>query len=207
MMQLVTIAVADEPSAWADAGFVVHDDVVSVGPVSIAVGQSELAWAIDQHPDSIDAIPTCDPRPANPKSVHPNGVTGFDHVVVSTGDLERTRAAFAAARIELRRTRTIALPDGEREQSFYWLGQTLLELVGPSTASGEPASIWGLALIARDLEATVAFLGDCSSPLHDAVQPGRSIATLRTEAVGMSLPIAIMSPHRSAGGESSNSTA
>lgn len=47
-------------------------------------------------------------------------------------------------------------------------------------------------MIAPDLEATVAGLGDRVSEIRDAVQPGRRIATLR-RAAGLSVPIALMS--------------
>jgi hypothetical protein len=56
-----------------------------------------------------------------------------------------------------------------------------------------PASLWGLALNAPDLERTVAELGEHVSPIRPAVQPGRRIATLRRSA-GLAVPIALMTP-------------
>ncbi|HEU4944272.1 MAG TPA: hypothetical protein VFT10_03835, partial [Solirubrobacterales bacterium] len=56
-----------------------------------------------------------------------------------------------------------------------------------------PAFFWGLALVAPDIEATVAGLGDRVSEARPAVQPGRRIATLRRSA-GLSLPVALMTP-------------
>lgn len=55
-----------------------------------------------------------------------------------------------------------------------------------------PAFFWGLALVAPDLDATVAELGgDRVGEARAAVQPGRRIATLRRSA-GLSAPVALM---------------
>ena len=56
-----------------------------------------------------------------------------------------------------------------------------------------PAFFWGLALLAPDLDATVASLGDWVGEARDAVQPGRRIATLRRGA-GLAVPIALITP-------------
>ena len=40
--QLVEVQIADEPSAWAGAGFIVTDDRVQIGPVALRLtGRSE----------------------------------------------------------------------------------------------------------------------------------------------------------------------
>jgi hypothetical protein len=83
-----------------------------------------------------------------------------------------------------------------RRQTFFWLGDVILELVGADEPEGDgPSKVWGLALTCSDLDATAATLGDkCGDP-KPAVQRGRRIATLRTSALGISIPIALMSPH------------
>jgi hypothetical protein len=71
----------------------------------------------------------------------------------------------------------------------------ILELIGQSGDHGAgPATFWGLALTVDDIEATAALLGDDLGPVTDAVQPGRRIATLRHEALGIPVPIAFLSP-------------
>ena len=59
----------------------------------------------------------------------------------------------------------------------------------------EPTSVFGLALVADDLDTTAAHLGELLSTPRDAVQQGRRIAGLRGREIGISLPIAVMSPH------------
>jgi catechol 2,3-dioxygenase-like lactoylglutathione lyase family enzyme len=131
---------------------------------------------------------------------HPNGVTGLDHVVAISSDLDRTVAALEAAGLDLRRIREEPTPAGAPRQAFFRLGAPILEVVQePPEATARnggdrPAFFWGLAFVAPDLERTVAFLGeDRVSEARPAVQPGRQIATLR-RAAGLSLPVALMTP-------------
>ena len=91
-------------------------------------------------------------------------------------------------------------PAGAPRQAFFRLGEVILEVVqepeeAVSKAGGtdRPAFFWGLALIAPDLDATVARLGEHVSEIRTAVQPGRRIATLRRSA-GIGLPVALMTP-------------
>ncbi len=124
---------------------------------------------------------------------------GLDHVVAITPNLERTVAALEAAGLELRRIREQPTPAGAPRQAFFRLGPAILEVVQepePVVArdgADRPAFFWGLALVAPDLEATVAGLGEDVSEIRDAVQPGRRIATLRRSA-GLGLPVALMTP-------------
>jgi hypothetical protein len=79
---------------------------------------------------------------------------------------------------------------------FFWIGDPILEVVSPATATGdEPSSFWGIACAVADIDATAHALGDACSRPKDAVQPGRRIATLRHEPLGMSVPVAFMTAH------------
>ncbi len=62
------------------------------------------------------------------------------------------------------------------------------------SADDRPATFWGLALVTDDLDATAAGLGAACTTPKQAVQPGRRIATLKTRDLGISVPIAFMSP-------------
>jgi hypothetical protein len=103
------------------------------------------------------------------------------------------------AGLDLRRIREEPTPAGAPRQAFFRLGAAILEVVqepAEATEHGDgdrPAFFWGLALVAPDLDATVAALGDRVSEVRPAVQPGRRIATLR-RAAGLSLPLALMTP-------------
>jgi hypothetical protein len=131
---------------------------------------------------------------------HPNGIATIDHVVAMSPNLDRSVIALQAAGLDLRRVREQPTPAGAPRQAFFRLGEVILELVQepaevvaarPDGANG-PARFWGLALLSDDLERTVARLGEHSSEIRTAVQPGRQIATLRRSA-GLALPVALMS--------------
>jgi hypothetical protein len=130
---------------------------------------------------------------------HPNGIAAIDHVVAMTPELPHTVAALEAAGLDLRRIREEPTPAGAPRQAFFRLGATILEVVQEppeaiERAGGDhPAFLWGLALLAPDLEATVAALGEHVGEIRPAVQPGRRIATVRRSA-GLGLPVALMSP-------------
>ncbi|MBK5223077.1 MAG: glyoxalase [Acidimicrobiia bacterium] len=201
---LIELQVGDEPAAWQRAGFHVEDGSTWIGDVRLRlVGESNgrgiASWGFEAPPvaGELDGLPVHAATPAAPPSTpHPNGVTGFDHLVVSSPDLDRTIEAYTDAGLELRRTRDIDTPDAPRRQCFFWIGEVILELVGPREPSGDgPSRFFGVACTVADLDATAASLGESCSAPKDAVQPGRRIATLRHKPLGMSVPVAFMSAH------------
>lgn len=148
----------------------------------------------------LDGLPTAssDRPPPHEPPAHPNGITAVDHVVAFTPDLDRTVAVLQGAGLDLRRLREEPTLAGAPRQAFFRLGAEILEVVQQPEAAiedaGGPAFFWGLALVAPDLDATVALLGaDRVSEARAAVQPGRRIATLR-RAAGLAVPVALMSP-------------
>lgn len=203
------LTVADSPAAWDALGFAVEGDVCLVGEVRIRLagagagaGKGLVGWSVrGLATTDLDGLPTTrsEREAAGEAPAHPNGVTGLDHVVAITPALERTVAALQAAGLDLRRIREEPTPAGAPRQAFFRLGGSILEVIQEPPEAIErgggaerPAFFWGLALIASDLETTVAGLGDRVSEIRDAVQPGRRIATLRRGA-GLSVPIALMS--------------
>ena len=81
-------------------------------------------------------------------------------------------------------------------QVFYRLGDVILEVVGsPDTAGDGPASLWGITFVVDDIDAASAFFGGNTSPVKEAVQPGRRITTLRHRQLGMSVRTALITPH------------
>ncbi|MEI2650761.1 MAG: hypothetical protein V9G12_01030 [Microthrixaceae bacterium] len=56
---------------------------------------------LDGAPSNVVAAPTEDAAPA-----HPNGIDGFDHVVIMAPHLDRVRAGVRAAGFEIRRERS-----------------------------------------------------------------------------------------------------
>ncbi len=164
-----------------------------------------VGWALSgitehSHPDStdrrvdIDGLPTeIVPARGPMYADHEIGAVGLDHVVVMTSQLERTSDAIAAATgCELKRIRDL----GEMRQGFHRIGRggLIVELVERPDIPDGPASFWGLVVNVDDLDAACARLGaDRVSPPKDAVQPGRRIATVRSD-VGLGLPVALMTP-------------
>ncbi|MDQ1375067.1 MAG: hypothetical protein QOJ09_2405, partial [Actinomycetota bacterium] len=142
----------------------------------------------------VDGLPTASSEePARPTPAHPNGVTDLDHLVLMTPDIGRTTAAIEATGLPLRRTRETDQYGPPFRQTFFKLGDVVLEVIGPvEPRNDKPAHFYGLAFTVADLDATASYLGDRLHPPKDAVQPGRRIATLDRDA-GSSVPIAFMS--------------
>lgn len=201
--QLTEIAIGDAPADWAAAGFAVGDDTVVIASTAIrlvgeAGGRGIRSISIDGLAgDDLDGIPLTDSAgPPSRGPVHPNGVDSIDHLVVLSPDVDRTTSGYEERGLEARRERRFEVGGVMRRQTFFWLGDVILELVGEDDAHGDgPSLAWGLAVNCPDLDASVAALGDRCGPAKNAVQKGRRIATMRTRDLGISVPIALMSPH------------
>lgn len=199
------LVIGDDPQAWLDAGFAVHDDQLVLGRVVVDLvgtdgGRGIRGWMLDgvvTDLDGLSAIVNPEHRRPEPQ-LHRNHVFAIDHVVIETDDFARTVPAFEAAGLEERRSIEFDRNGSKVRQSFFWAGRTILEMIGPAAPKADGpgrASFWGLALVSSELDDTVAFLGDRISEPRGAVQPDRQISTLRTKDLGISVPIAIMSPH------------
>lgn len=191
------LVIGDDPGAWRAAGFAVGGDVFTVGGVTIhlagadgprgirgwwldgaVAGDAEgLAWVADP-PTAVDAV------------THPNHVTGVDHVVAATADVDRTTAALEAVGLRPRHTASDVRGRGATYR-FFLLGTALLEVIAPATPDPDVAGAHfvGLAFVGDPDR-----LGGLASEARDAVQPGRRIATLHTGEHDISVPLAVMSP-------------
>ena len=214
--RLVELQVADEPEAWSAAGFAVDGDQVRIEPVAIRLtgapdhgprgitGWTVAGLAISD--ELLDGLPTttrsdgAGPAAADHEgepAVHPNGVIGFDHLVVLTPDLDRTIAAAEAAGLDLRRIRETTSNGSPMRQAFFKLGPVVLEVVSGDVGTGvpaheAPATFFGLAVDVADLDETARVLGDGLGRIKPAVQDGRRIATVRHRQLGLSVAIAAM---------------
>jgi hypothetical protein len=215
---LVEVAVGDEADAWRSIGFAVAEGgTCLVGRVGIRftgqAGDPEggiAGWTLAGLPiegGDVDGLATTTGRPTGDvvgadtatgaaTRLHPNGVVQLDHLVILTPDLDRTTGAFEAIGLEARRTREAGRG---RLQRFFRLGEVILEVVGPVEPSGDgPARFWGFAFTVVDIDATAAHLGERVGRPKPAVQPGRRIATLRSQP-GVSVPVAFMSGDEATG--------
>jgi hypothetical protein len=211
-VEIVELAVGDEPAAWRSVGFRVGDaGDCTVGAVRLRLtgrdgGPGITAWTLSDSKGggAVDGVPTT-VAPATGGNGdgpgHPNGVRSIDHLVAVTDDLDRTTEALAAVGVDPRRDRDAGRG---RRQRFFRLGEVILELIGPVDPRGDgPARLWGLAFTVDDFDATTRWLGDRAGATKDAVQTGRRIATLHA-GDDVSVPVAFMSappggmsgPHR-----------
>lgn len=201
---LTEVCVGDPPPLWVALGFTVDGGVARVGHVDIRLGGTEpgiTGWrmsGLDRAVAELDGLPVGHASEGTTAAgtEHPNGIIAIDHVVLATPDLPRTVDALTGAGLELRRVRDAGRHQvgGQRQQAFFWLGEVILEVVGPAEPAGSgPATLWGLAF-AGDVAQARDHLGDRLRPPRPAVQPGRMIATLDRSA-GSTVPIVIMSPH------------
>ena len=214
--EVVALRVAESPGAWAGAGFAVDDDGrCRIGGVTLDLigpdaGQAVVGWSLRHLPegaaDALDGFPTAssDAPPAMPAD-HPCGVTAVDHVVLLTDDLARTIEGAARVGLTPRRWRDHALPDGTPvRQTFFVVGELVLELVAPAERPDRPRTgvrSFGVALVCPDLGVARAALGPRLGSDRPAVQPGRRIATVRHRDLGLSTPIALMTPRPPGGAE------
>jgi hypothetical protein len=200
--------IAAAPGVWRTAGFDVEGDLCVVGTVRLRLqdqggGRGIVAWSLrDAATLDLDGLPTtasAAPPPAASVAPHPNGVLTIDHLVVLTPDLDRTTTALRNGGFDLRREREGPTPGGSRRQSFFRMGELILEVVEAPEGSriaqepNGPARLWGISFLVEELEHTAARLGDLLGEPRAAVQPGRRIATLRSEA-GLGPAIAFMTP-------------
>jgi hypothetical protein len=167
-----------------------------------AAGRGLVSWALrDLGSAELDGLPseTSDAAPEPAPRPHPNGALAVDHVVAFSPDLDRTVGALEAAGLELRRLREGPTPGGAERQAFFRVGEPLLEVIEApegtrirSNPAG-PARLWGLAFLVDDLEQPASVLGERLGEARDAVQAGRRIATVRTEAA-LGAAVAFMTP-------------
>jgi hypothetical protein len=195
--ELDEIVLGDPPEAWEALGFTVADGVVELGGVRIrlgAPGEGIAGWSLRgllEAAVDLDGLPTSvSDAPPAPAAAHPLGATAVDHVVALTPDFDRTLGKLRAAGLDYRSTRETG---GGFRQAFFVVGPCLLELGGPAEGA---VRFWGLTLVVEDIDAAAAQLGDRLGRVKDAVQPGRRIATLRSEA-GLGVPVALMTPRPS----------
>ncbi|MGF1596532.1 MAG: glyoxalase [Acidimicrobiales bacterium] len=211
-MEIAWLEVTDSPTSWSDVGFTVDGAgscIVNgvehrlVGAPADEGPRGIVRWGVRDIPGDvadIDGIPTvsvAEPGPATPApEAHPNGVFRIDHLVIRTSSTPRTVAAIEALGAGRRGGRNTNSAGEAVDMTFFWAGDTLLELAGPPVPvpDGPPARLAGLAFATEDLDGVAARLGGRLTTPVDAVQPGRRIAAL-TPAAGSTVPVAFMTPH------------
>ncbi len=202
------LVLADAPERWSGLGFTVSEDCVQIGAVRVRLageeaGRGIVGWSLRGiSSTALDGLATTlsqSQLPGAPPQ-HDNGIGAIDHVVGMTPALDRSVRVLEEAGLQLRRIREEPTPAGAPRQAFFRLGEEILEIVQePEQAiarHGDPdrgARLWGLALVAEDLDRTIRALSGQLGEVRSAVQPGRRIVTLKRSA-GLAVPVALMSP-------------
>ncbi len=201
---VVDVEVGDPPDVWARAGFSVDADAVCrVGAVRIRLlgsGRGIVGWSLSGLPPDdvrfdLDGIPTTrSGAVAVAPAEHANGVTTIDHIVLLSPDLGRTVELLATVGATPRRRRDGQLDGRPIQQIFFRFADVIVEVVGSAeTASDGPSTLWGITYNVADIDATADYFGDRTTPVKQAVQPGRRITTLRHHELGMSVRSAMIS--------------
>jgi hypothetical protein len=197
------LTIAGDPETWRSLGLTVGaDGVIPLFGTGLKITESASSdetgiagWALSgvEPVEAIAGLPA-DVVDAGPPTFadHALGAVELDHVVIMTRSLETVSAAVAEATgCELKRTREL----GTITQGFHRIGSggLIIEIVEhPDFDRGE-AEFWGLVINVDDLDAACVLLGpERVSEPKDAVQPGRRIATIRSE-VGLGTAVALMS--------------
>jgi hypothetical protein len=202
--QVEWLEIAGEHDIWRSLGLVVADDgLVPLIGTSLRIVDTDasgiVSWALSGveaalDGTAIDGLLTRVVDPLGPIfAPHPSAAAGLDHVVVMTADLDRTTGAITRATdCELKRVREA----GAMRQGFHRIGSggLIVEVVERPEVRDGPSTFWGLVINVEDLDAACDHIGhEMISAPKDAVQPGRRIATVRSE-LGLGLPIALMTP-------------
>ena len=196
MPELVGLQIADPPERWEALGFSVLDGVCEVGGVRLHLGgegRGITAWHVDGLDHELPGLPSFTSSGLSASPAHANGAIGIDHVVVVTRTFDHTAEALGRVGLELRRIRDA----GGFRQGFRRIGPSILEVVEARGAPPGPPRFWGLVVVVSDLNALTAQLGERVGDIHDAVQSGRHIATLRA-AAGLGTKVAFMDPEAGA---------
>lgn len=189
--RLEAVEIAADPDAWRGCGFDVPPDAVfGAGGVAVQVAETGAGVRI-RLSRPVAGLDRCEAAAA-PQSVHPNGVTGIDHIVLATGSADEITAALVAAGAELRATRQARFGEIEAEQRFFPLPGGMIELVcAPSWP--RPAAVWGITFECADPAGVAQRWPEFVPAPHDALQPGRTITTV-TEEARLGTRVALISP-------------
>lgn len=222
MRRIVGVDIGGETGPWESIGLRVADSRAVVGSVTLRFvgGESRLHRVLVDDPDGLfgstvaqdrsdgllrsDAVafeidgaawgvgdPDAETGVVPERPGHPLGATLIDHLVLMTPDLHRTCGAIESTLGEpLKRVRDAG---NGVQQGFFRLGEVIVEVVQAPQVPAGGSSWWGLVVVVEDLSEITARLGpDVISAPREAVQPGRSIASVRG-SVGLGMPVALMS--------------
>jgi hypothetical protein len=190
-------------TSWESIGLKFDGFSCYLGDVALEIHEGSAGltgWTIAaEHPGvfDIDGITTTVVTDSSTRDASsPCGtekITGLDHVVVNTDNLDRTCDALCERLgVEVRRERDAG---NGVVQRFIKLSNTIIEVVTGPHITTPGASLWGMVISVDNMETWAAQCGpDITSVPKQATQPGRLISTVRS-GVGLGVPFAVMTPH------------
>lgn len=191
-----------EPERWAAIGFELSGGQFALEQILCRVGAAEPSWSFTggySSPRQLCGIETGhDSQSATPKAgLHVNTATKVDHVVVTSEAPSATKREFESFGLVARGERVLGVQGAQRSQSFFWSGEMLVELVGPTGAPDDAeaaAAIWGVTFVVSELAALQEAAGELLLPARPAVQTGRQIVTVSGSAQ-LGVEVAFLTPH------------
>lgn len=203
MATLLALQTGGHITSWESIGLKFDGFSCYLGDVALEIHEGTpglTGWTIAaEHPGvfDIDGIATTvvaeSPTRTGLSLCGTEKITGLDHVVVNTDNLDRTCDALCRhLGVEVRRER-----DAGRGvvQRFIKLSNTIIEVVTGPHVTTPGASLWGMVISVDNMEAWAAQCGpEVTSVPKQATQPGRLISTVRS-GVGLGVPFAVMTPH------------
>ena len=203
MAVLIALHAGGQTKSWESIGLKFDGFSCYLADVALEIHEGTPAltgWTIAaEHPGvfDIDGIATTVVAASHSRaSSSPCGtekITGLDHVVINTDNLDRTCDALCERLgVEVRRERDAG---NGVVQRFIKLSNTIIEVVTGPHITTPCASLWGMVISVDNMETWAAHCGpDVTSVPKQATQPGRLISTVRS-GVGLGVPFAVMSPH------------
>ena len=203
MAVLLALHAGGQTKSWESIGLKFDGFSCYLADVALEIHEGTPAltgWTIAaEHPGvfDIDGIATTVVAASQSRaSSSPCGtekITGLDHVVINTDNLDRTCDALCERLgVEVRRERDAG---NGVVQRFIKLSNTIIEVVTGPHITTPGASLWGMVISVDNMETWAAHCGpDVTSVPKQATQPGRLISTVRS-GVGLGVPFAVMSPH------------
>jgi hypothetical protein len=200
---LLALHAGGQTKSWESIGLKFDGFSCYLADVALEIHEGTPAltgWTIAaEHPGvfDIDGIATTVVAASHSRaSSSPCGtekITGLDHVVINTDNLDRTCDALCERLgVEVRRERDAG---NGVVQRFIKLSNTIIEVVTGPHITTPGASLWGMVISVDNMETWAAHCGpDVTSVPKQATQPGRLISTVRS-GVGLGVPFAVMSPH------------
>lgn len=148
---------------------------------TLMLGLSEVQSGTTIDGIEVDTSVAPEPDVSSPLSI--------DHVVINTDSLDRTCAEVERVTGHpLKRIREV----GAMRQGFHRLGRggVIIEVV--ERPGVDRVSLWGFVVTVADLDSVVTNASGVIGPPRDAVQPGRRIATVASQA-DLGVAVAFMS--------------